>query len=126
MTVNGGGEAHGELTLPPPQLTTAGVPLTGIPLLPLTEGYYFTADNVGQAVGCYREFMAWTDRTGWWGDGVGLEIEPDAHIFLQITRGAWGLCRCWHRGWPTGHGPPARMCLKWVGGPQVHRWRQVW
>jgi len=67
VTVNGGGEAHGELTLPPPQLTTAGVPLTGIPLLPLTEGYYFTADNVGQAVGCYREFMAWTDRTGWWG-----------------------------------------------------------
>jgi hypothetical protein len=33
------------------RLNTAGVPVTGIPLLPLADGYYFTTDNADQAGG---------------------------------------------------------------------------
>jgi hypothetical protein len=73
------------------RLNTAGVPVTGIPLLPLAEGYYFTADNADRAAGSYRQFMAWTDRHGLVWDGVGLDIEPDARIFLQITNSPCGL-----------------------------------
>lgn len=73
------------------RLNIAGVPVTGVPLLPLAEGYYFTVDNAGRASRCYREFMAWTDRDGLVWDGVGPDIEPDARIFLQIMRGPWGL-----------------------------------
>jgi hypothetical protein len=73
------------------RLNTAGVPVTGIPLLPLAEGYYFTTDNAGQAAGSYQQFMAWTHRHELVWDGVGLDIEPDARIFLQIAKGPWGL-----------------------------------
>jgi hypothetical protein len=44
------------------RLNAAGVPVVGIPLLPLAEGYYFTADNADLAAGCYREWAAWTRR----------------------------------------------------------------
>ena len=73
------------------RLNAAGVPVTGIPLLPPAEGYYFTTDNAGQAVGSYQQFMAWTGRHELVWDGVGLDIEPDARIFLQITKAPWGL-----------------------------------
>jgi hypothetical protein len=73
------------------RLNTAGVPVTGIPLLPLAEGYYFTADNADRAAGSYQQFTAWTDRHGLVWDGVGLDIEPDARIFLQITNSPCGL-----------------------------------
>jgi hypothetical protein len=36
------------------RLNAAGVPVVGIPLLPLAEGYYFTTDNAGRAAGSYR------------------------------------------------------------------------
>jgi hypothetical protein len=73
------------------RLNTAGVRVTGIPLLPLAEGYYFTVDNADRAAGSYRQFMAWTDRHGLVWDGVGLDIEPDARIFLKIMQGPWRL-----------------------------------
>jgi hypothetical protein len=73
------------------RLNAAGVPVVGIPLLPLAEGYYFTTDNAGQAAGSYQQFMAWTRRHGLVWDGVGLDIEPDARIFLQIMDNPWGL-----------------------------------
>jgi hypothetical protein len=73
------------------QLNAAGVPVVGIPLLPLAEGYYFTTSNAGQAAGSYQQFMAWTRRHGLAWDGVGLDIEPDARIFLQIIKNPWGL-----------------------------------
>jgi hypothetical protein len=73
------------------QLNAAGIPVTGIPLLPLAEGYYYTVDNADRAAGSYREFAAWTRRHGLVWDGVGLDIEPDARIFLQIADGPWGL-----------------------------------
>ena len=73
------------------RLNAAGVPVTGIPLLPLAEGYYFTADNAGQAVGSYRQFKAWTRRHELVWDGVGLDIEPDAALYLQIIKSPWGL-----------------------------------
>jgi hypothetical protein len=72
------------------RLNAAGVPVTGIPLLPLAEGYYFTTDNAGQAAGCYQQFMAWTARHELVWDRVGLDIEPDGRIFLQITDNRWG------------------------------------
>jgi hypothetical protein len=73
------------------RLNAAGVPVTGIPLLPLAEGYYFTADNADRAAGSYREFTAWTRRHELVWDGVGLDIEPDGRIFLQIRDSPWGL-----------------------------------
>ena len=73
------------------RLNAAGVPVTGIPLLPLAEGYYFTADNTDQAAGCYQQRVAWTRRHQLVWDGVGLDIEPDARIYLQIMNGPWGL-----------------------------------
>jgi hypothetical protein len=88
------------------QLNAAGVPVVGVPLLPLAEGYYFTADNAGQAAGSYQQFMAWIRRHGLVWDGVGLDIEPDACIFLQIIKNPWGWCRCWCRGSSTGRGRP--------------------
>jgi hypothetical protein len=73
------------------RLNAAGVPVVGIPLLPLAEGYYFTADNADRAAGSYQEFAAWTRRHQLAWDGVGLDIEPDARIFLQIMENPWGL-----------------------------------
>jgi hypothetical protein len=73
------------------RLNAAGVPVVGIPLLPLAEGYYFTADNADLAAGCYREWAAWTRRHALVWEGVGLDIEPDARIYLQIMDGPWGL-----------------------------------
>jgi hypothetical protein len=88
------------------QLNAAGVPVTGIPLLPLADGYYFTADNAGQAAGRYQQWVAWTRRHELVWDSVGLDIEPDARIYLQIMNGPWGLCRCWRPGCWTGRGRP--------------------
>jgi hypothetical protein len=73
------------------RLNVAGVPVTGIPLLPLAEGYYFTVDNADRAAGSYQQFREWTGRHELVWDGVGLDIEPDARIFLQIADGPWGL-----------------------------------
>jgi hypothetical protein len=73
------------------RLNAAGVPVVGIPLLPLAEGYYFTADNADRAARCYEEWAAWTRRHELVWDGVGLDIEPDARIYLQIVDGPWGL-----------------------------------
>ena len=79
------------------RLNAAGVPVVGIPLLPLAEGYYFTADNADRAAACYRQFIAWTRRHELAWDGVGLDIEPDARIFLQIMENPWGLVISPHR-----------------------------
>lgn len=77
------------------RLNDAGVPVVGNPLLPLAEGYYFTADNADRAVGSYQEFRAWTRRHQLAWGGVSLDIEPDARIFLQI---AALLAWRWRRG----------------------------
>lgn len=66
------------------QLNDAGVPVVGIPLLPLDQGYYFTADNAAQAAGRYQQWKAWTRKHGLAWAGVGLDIEPDARVYLQI------------------------------------------
>jgi hypothetical protein len=73
------------------RLNAAGIPVVGIPLLPLAEGYYFTADNAGQAAGCYQDFVAWTRRHDLVWEGVGLDVEPDARFYLQIMDCPWGL-----------------------------------
>ena len=127
MTYNGVAPRAGELRFPAPRLSfacemdpdfsderagvvrrlnAAGVPVTGIPLLPLADGYYFTADNTGQAARSYQEFTAWTRRHELVWDSVGLDIEPDARIYLQIMNGPWDCCRCWRPGCWTGRGRP--------------------
>ena len=82
------------MTSAPPRsgrLNAAGIPVVGIPLLPLAEGYDFTADNADRAAGCYKEWVAWTHRHGLAWESVGLDIEPDARFYLQIMNGPWGL-----------------------------------
>lgn len=73
------------------QLNAAGIPVVGIPLLPLAQGYYFTADNAAEAAGRYQEWQAWTRRHSLTWQGVGLDIEPDARIYQQIMDNPWGL-----------------------------------
>jgi hypothetical protein len=109
------------------RLNAAGVPVVGIPLLPLAEGYYFTTDNADRAAGSYQEFTAWTCRHELVWDGVGLDMEPDGRIFLQIADGPWGWCRCWGRGCWTGHGRPGPRppTGNWWhrSAPTAGRWR---
>ena len=87
------------------RLNAAGIPVTGIPLLPLAEGYYFTVDNAGRAAGSYQEFAAWTRRHRLVWDGVGLDIEPDACTPRSCAR--WGP-GC---SGPTG---PRRRRSRWA------------
>jgi hypothetical protein len=90
------------------RLNAAGVPVVGIPLLPLAEGYYFTTDNAGQAAGSYQRFLAWTAGMGWCGTGLAWTSSQTPASFCRswTTRGGW--CRCWCRGWPTVRGRPGR------------------
>ena len=73
------------------QLNDQGVPVVAIPLLSFDEGYYFTADNYRRAAERYEEWKAWTNEQRLVWDGVGLDIEPDVHIFLRIAENTWGL-----------------------------------
>jgi len=73
------------------RLNAVGVPAVGIPLLPLAQGYYFTADNAARAAERYQQWQVWTRQHGLAWAGVGLDIEPDARIYLQIMRNWWGL-----------------------------------
>jgi hypothetical protein len=73
------------------RLNAAGVPVVGIPLLPLDEGYYFTADNAARAAERYQEWQVWTRGHGLEWAGVGLDIEPDARMYQQIIDNPWGL-----------------------------------
>lgn len=65
------------------QLNGAGIRAVAIPLLPLTDGYYFTADNAAKAAQRFEEWTHWTKRHGLVWDGVGLDLEPDIRIFQQ-------------------------------------------
>lgn len=73
------------------RLNTAGVPVVAIPLVPVAEGYYFTADNAERATRRYDEWTAWTAYHGLVWDGVGLDIEPEARIYQQIMDNPWRL-----------------------------------
>jgi hypothetical protein len=73
------------------QLNGAGIPVVGIPLVPLEDGYYFTADNAAVAAARYDEWRTWTKEQGLVWEGVGLDIEPDARIYRQIIDNPWGL-----------------------------------
>lgn len=65
------------------QLNAAGIRAVAIPLLPLADGYYFTADNAARAAQRFEEWTDWTKRHGLVWDGMGLEIEPDIRIFQR-------------------------------------------
>lgn len=73
------------------QLNAAGIPVIGIPLLSLEDGYYFTPDNIPLAERRYEAWKAWTAQHDLVWEGVGLDIEPDAHVYLQLMQNPWGL-----------------------------------
>jgi hypothetical protein len=73
------------------QLNEATIPVIGIPLLPLELGYYFTPDNAEHASRRYDEWKSWTDQHQLNWAGVGLDIEPDAELYLQLMRNPWGV-----------------------------------
>jgi hypothetical protein len=73
------------------RLNRSGIPVVAIPLLSLEQGYYFTPDNTQQAAERYHAWRAWTARHELAWVGVGLDIEPDAQVYLQIMRNPWGL-----------------------------------
>jgi len=73
------------------QLNAAGIPVIAIPLLPLENGYYFTPDNVPEAERCYEDWKAWTGHQNLTWEGVGLDIEPDAKIYLELMENPCGL-----------------------------------
>jgi hypothetical protein len=73
------------------RLNTAGIPVVAIPLVPVEEGYYFTADNAPRAAKRYDEWKAWTAQHGLVWEGVGLDIEPDARFYQQLMDNPWGL-----------------------------------
>ncbi len=74
-------------------LNQAGIPVTAWLLLPKQEGYFFNADNYGEAARSYTEFKEWTARHQLHWEGVGLDIEPDIRDLQQMaSRGrAWSL-----------------------------------
>jgi hypothetical protein len=73
------------------QLNQAGIPLVGIPLFPVEEGYYFTVDNAPRAAQRYQQFKDWTAEHGLVWDQVGLDLEPEAQFYLQLMANPWGL-----------------------------------
>ncbi len=73
------------------QLNTAGVPVVAVPLVSLDDGYYFTPDNVPRAIAAYERWQAWTIEHELRWSGVGLDIEPDAAIYLQLMRRPLGV-----------------------------------
>ena len=73
------------------RLSDAGIPVIGVPLVPADEGYYFTPDNVPQALASYARFTAWTKEHGLVWDAVGLDIEPDASFYQQLMDNPWGV-----------------------------------
>jgi hypothetical protein len=73
------------------QLNQAGVPLVGIPLFPVEEGYYFTVDNAPRAADRYQQWKQWTAEHGLVWEQVGLDLEPEAQFYLQLMANPWGL-----------------------------------
>ena len=73
------------------QLNQAGIPLVGIPLFPVEEGYYFTVDNAPRAAQRYQQWKQWTAEHGLIWDWVGLDLEPEAQFYLQLMANPWGL-----------------------------------
>lgn len=73
------------------QLNQAGIPLVGIPLFPVEEGYYLTVDNAPRASQRYDEWKQWTAEHGLVWEQVGLDIEPEAQFYLQLMANPWGL-----------------------------------
>jgi hypothetical protein len=73
------------------QLNQAGIPLVGIPLFPVEEGYYFTVDNAPRAAQRYEQWKQWTAEHGLVWDWVGLDLEPEAQFYLQLMANPWGL-----------------------------------
>jgi hypothetical protein len=73
------------------QLNQAGIPLVGIPLFPVEEGYYFTVDNAPWAAQRYEQWKQWTAEHGLVWEQVGLDLEPEAQFYLQLMANPWGL-----------------------------------
>lgn len=79
-------------------LNAAGVPVVAVPLVPLEDGYYFTADNPSRAAARYDEWSEWTSRHGLRWEGLGLDIEPDVRIYQRIADNPWRVLPILVRG----------------------------
>ena len=73
------------------RLNQAGIPLVGIPLFPVEEGYYFTVDNAARAAQRYQQWKQWTAEHGLVWEQVGLDLEPEAQFYLQLMANPWGV-----------------------------------
>jgi hypothetical protein len=73
------------------QLNQAGIPLVGIPLFPVEEGYYLTVDNAPRAAHRYQQWKQWTAEHGLVWEQVGLDLEPEAQFYLQLMANPWGV-----------------------------------
>jgi hypothetical protein len=71
------------------KLNNAGIPVVAVPLVPLEDGYYFTADNWTRAAERYEEWKEWTGQHGLEWEGLGLDIEPDIRTYQQIASDPW-------------------------------------
>jgi hypothetical protein len=58
------------------QLNQAGIPLVGIPLFPVEEGYYFTVDNAPGPPTATSSGSSGQPSTGWSGTGSGWTLNP--------------------------------------------------
>ena len=66
------------------KLNLAGIPVIAWMLLPKEQGYWFNLDNADQATERTMQFLAWSKEEGLKWSGIGLDIEPDLRLFLEL------------------------------------------
>jgi hypothetical protein len=71
------------------RLNAAGIPVNAWLLLPQAQGYWLNLDNAAAASSRYAQFIAWTRQNNLDWEAIGLDIEPDIHLFDQILSRPW-------------------------------------
>lgn len=80
------------------KLNRAGIPVVAVPLVPVEDGYYFTADNAPRSAARYDEWKEWTSRYGLAWERLGLDIEPDIRLYQRIAEHPWRVLPILLRG----------------------------
>jgi hypothetical protein len=100
------------------KLNAASIPLVGVPLVPVEEGYYFTADNTPQAARRYEEWKVWTAQHNLVWEQWALTLSQ----MLSSTYRSWtipgDLFRCCCRAFATRNdydGHRQRTRRSWTG-----------
>ncbi len=68
------------------KLNRLGVKVVAWLLLPKSEGYWFNLDNFQQAALRYDAFKAWSTQHSLEWDGIGLDIEPDINVMMDLGK----------------------------------------